>query len=120
MKKYTYDGNVLTKDMRLSPEWCDFFIRKWRRSTNSPTLQCISNLCGNMVGSSQCGVVLRRGYTASFDTSITVIEIALAIGYIKSHERKFLYNAMKHRLLKNSHKIKPSDEVRNRIMKMAD
>ena len=120
MKKYTYDGNVLTEDMRLSPEWWDFFLNKWKRSTNSPSLQCISNLCGNMIGSSQCGVVLRRGYTASFDTSITIIEIAVAVGYIKLDERKFLYNAMKSQLLNNRHKKKPSDGARHRIMEMAD
>lgn len=120
MNEYIYDGNVLTEDMRLSPEWWYFFLNKWKRSTNSPSLQCISNLCGNMVGSGQCGVVLRRSYSASFDTSIPIIEIAFAVGYIKLDERKFIYNAMKSQLLNNTHKREPSDSARNRIMEMAD
>ena len=120
MKNYVYKGEALTEDMKLSADWWDFFFNKWKRSTNSPSLQCISNLCGNIVGSSQCGVVLRRGYGASFDTSIPIIEVASAIGYITLDQRKSYYKSMKSEIEKASHKKKASQRAYCRIMYMAD
>jgi|14BtaG_2_1085337.scaffolds.fasta_scaffold08156_4 hypothetical protein len=119
MKNYVYKGEILTEDMKLSADWWNFFLKKWERTPNSPSLQCISNLCGNIVGPSQCGVVLRRGYSASFDTSIPIIEVASAVGYITLDQRKFLYNYMKSVTTKSSSKKKISQKAFNRIMHMA-
>ncbi len=119
MKNYVYKGKILTEDMKLSSDWWDFFLKQWDRTPNSPSLQCISNLCGNIVGSSQCGVVLRRGYGASLDTSIPIIEVASAIGYITLDQRKFLYNCMKSVIIKGSCKKKLSPKAFDRIMHMA-
>ena len=110
-------SNVLDNFCDLSSEWKREFI-KYKRYPNYPKLQDVSNLIGNKVNSSQCGVVIRNGYAASYDTSVEVIEVATFIGYISESEKVNLYEKMRKKLSNNKWKKPPSDNVRRKILKV--
>ena len=111
-------SDVLDNSCELTNEWKEGFI-KYKRYPNFPKLQDISNLIGNKVNSTQCGVVIRNGYTASYDTSVEVVEVAAFIGYITESEKINLYERMSKRLLNNKWKKPPSENVRRKILKVA-
>jgi hypothetical protein len=110
-------SDVLDNSCELTNEWKKGFT-KYKRYPNYPTLQDISNLIGNKVNSSQCGVVIRNGYAASYNTSVEVIEVATFIGYISESEKVNLYETMNKKLSKNKWKKPPSDNVRRKILKV--
>ena len=119
MKNYIFKGEALTEDMKLSEEWWNFFIDHYEVGPNFPTLQHIACLANAGVKSGQCGNILKNGYGAAFDTTIPVIEVASAVGYITLDQRNYHYKYMKNELEKGSRKKKPSQRAYDRIMYVA-
>jgi hypothetical protein len=100
------DVRVLDKEYNLTEDWKQLF-KEYKRNSNYPTLQDISNLINKKVNDSQCGVALRCG-SASLDTAIVVSEVAYYIGYISADWKKIIYHRLKKKHLNNK-TIKLSD-----------
>ena len=119
MKNYIFKGETLTEDMKLSEEWWDFFLNHYEIGPNFPNLTHIACLANAGIKSSQCGHILKKGWGASFDTTIPVIEVASAIGYITLDQRNYHYKYMKNEMEKWSRKKRPSQRAYDRIMYVA-
>ena len=100
------DVKILDKEYNLTEDWKELF-KEYKRNSNYPTLQDISNLINKKVNDSQCGVALRCG-SASLDTAIVVSEVAYYIGYISADWKKIIYRRLKKKHLNNK-TIKLSD-----------
>jgi len=100
------DVKILDKEYNLTEDWKKLF-KEYKRNSNYPTLQDISNLINKKVNDSQCGVALRCG-SASLDTAIVVSEVAYYIGYISADWKKIIYRRLKKKHLNNK-TIKLSD-----------
>ena len=108
---------ILNEECNLTKDWKEWF-KEYKRTSNYPSLQDISNLINYKVGSSQCGVVLRGSYSASYDTSVEVIEVASFIGYINDNHKQILYERLCKKLHKGSHKRKPSLKIQQKIKRV--
>ena len=100
------DVKILDKEYNLTEDWKKLF-KEYKRNSNYPTLQDISNLINKKVNDSQCGVALRCG-SASLDTAIVVSEVAYYIGYINADWKNIIYQRLKKKHLNNK-TIKLSD-----------
>tara|TARA_R110000803_G_scaffold5712_2_gene18862 strand:+ start:186 stop:572 length:387 start_codon:yes stop_codon:yes gene_type:complete len=100
------DVKILDKEYNLTEDWKQLF-KEYKRNSNYPTLQDISNLINKKVNDSQCGVALRCG-SASLDTAIVVSEVAYYIGYISADWKNIIYQRLKKKHLNNK-TIKLSD-----------
>jgi len=100
------DVKILDKEYNLTEDWKKLF-KEYKRNSNYPTLQDISNLINKKVNDSQCGVALRCG-SASLDTAIVVSEVAYYIGYISADWKNIIYQRLKKKHLNNK-TIKLSD-----------
>ena len=107
---------VLNEDGELTKEWKETF-KTYKRCSNYPTLQDVSNLIDHKVQSSQCGVILRGSYSAGYDISVEVIEVANFIGQIPDVWKKILYIRLGKKLAKNSRQTqKPSLKTFRKIL----